>query len=219
MIDQIGGIDVLGDVGEHDLLHAARGTNVVANAASLTLIIINLCQIIRDGDGIVGASLLTLHAADAGVLTVLASISALFGVAAHDHGLSLLRDHGNDLLGADDHAHAASEATGGIYVGDTVLQANGVGGAGLGAVAQAEASEAAGIGAAVEHRSALTGGDAVVGSLLGGSLTVAVAMDECHEIGGSLYLDTQDLAQLLGGGFSTGNAQVGSMLSGISYSL
>ena len=86
-IDQIVGVDILGNIGEYDLLHAARGTNIITDAASLTLIIINFRQIIRDGDGVVGTDLLTLHTADAGVLAGLAGIGTFCHEFSHCLGL------------------------------------------------------------------------------------------------------------------------------------
>ena len=161
-------MNTLGQIGENHLFHTACGTSLGASAASLTLIIINFRQIIRDGDGFMLTDFFALAASDAGVLAGLTGVGALFGVTADHHSFGFLGDQRDNVLGADRLAKTAAQAEGGIHVSDTILQADGVGGTSGGAIAQTETAETASVGASVEHGGGFTGGYAVIGGFLGG---------------------------------------------------
>ena len=94
-------------------------------------------------------------------------------------------------------------------MGNAILQANGVSGASRGAIAKADTTEATGIGATIKHSGSFTGRDAIVGGFFSGSLTVSVAMNKGNDISRCFYLDAQYLTQLLGGGFGTGDTEIG----------
>ena len=78
--------NILLSIGEEYTLKTACGTLTYANAAVNTLIIVNRCQIILNGNCALRASLFALFATDTGVFASLACICALLLVAAHNNG-------------------------------------------------------------------------------------------------------------------------------------
>ena len=200
---------MLGQIGENDLLHAARGTNVVTNTAAFAFIIINSRQIIHDADRTLWTSLFTLSAGDAGVLADLAGVRALVLVAAGNDGLGLLGHHRDDMLGADRLAKTTANATAGVHVRDAVLHANRIRRACGGAIAKSNATKAASVGTAVQHSGRFTSRNTVVDRFLGGCLAVTVAMYVSDNVSRCFYLNAKHLAQLFSGKFRTGNAEIG----------
>ena len=123
----------LGKIGEDDLLHTARGTNVVAGAAARTFLIIDSCQIVFYHNRATRADLFALLTANARIFARFAGICALVGIAARNYRLGLLRNRGDDVLGADGDAKTAAETQRGVYVRYTVHKTDGARGTGGGA--------------------------------------------------------------------------------------
>ena len=92
---------------------------------------------------------------------------------------------------------------------ETVAHADGTGGADRGAIAVPQATKAAGIGPAVEHRCGIAGLNTVVFRDRIGGIAMAVAGVERHLIFKGLDLDAHNGTDLVGHIFSAGDAKVG----------
>ena len=153
------------------------GALLGAHTAALALVVINACHTVHNVDGVKLTSALAHTAGDAGGGAQLVCHSTLVLVGAHDHRLagagSIDHDH---LLGADVGAGTTAGALVLVHLCHTVYDVDGVKLTHLGAVAQTDAGEGAGLGAAVQSCRSSTGLDAlvVVGRLavLGAALTL-----------------------------------------------
>lgn len=124
-----------------DNIDALDRARLVAFAAADALVVIDLRAEVFDRDRVVFAGLDALHAADAARLAVFSGLRALVMVLAHDGGLCLMQGHKvNYALGAGVDAHLAGMARERIYSRNTLADMNGVIGADLNAVAEADAA-------------------------------------------------------------------------------
>ena len=131
-----------GEVHRHD---GVLGTFVFALAAEFALLVVDVGQVVGDGDSLEGAHLLTLAATDTAYLAGLACHGTLVLVhAEHHHAATIaalvaqLDDHARTCL----HASTTSGTLVGIHLGESCLgiHANGVKLARLHAVATAQAT-------------------------------------------------------------------------------
>lgn len=124
-----------------DNIDALDRARLMAFAAADALVVIDLRAEIFDRDRVVFAGLDALHAADAARLAVFSGLGALVMVLAHDGSLCLMQGHQIDnALGAGVDAHLAGVARERIYSRNTLADMNGVIGADLNAVAEADAA-------------------------------------------------------------------------------
>ena len=155
---------------EDDLLRALLGTHT----AALALVIIHTGHTVHNVDGIKLAGTLAHAAGNAGGRAGFHGHRALILVGAHDHRLAGAAsvDH-NHMLGADVGAGTAAGALVLIHLGHAVHNVDGVKLTDLGAVAQADAGERAGLGAAVQVGGSRAGLDA--GVIISGLAVLGVA--------------------------------------------
>ena len=129
----------------------AHGALLHAQLTALALGLIDVGHIVLHGDGLLGAGLGALHAANAARGAGLPGQRTLVLVLTQDHRLALvLRDDGDHTVGADCGAGAAAGALLPVHLGDAVHDVDGVEGAGPGAVAVAQTAELAQSVAAVQ---------------------------------------------------------------------
>ena len=129
-----------------DLARAGLG----AHAAVLALLGIELCKVVHDVDRVELTGLFAHLAADAADFAGLRDELAHILAGAVDGDAAGLRQDVDDLLRAGVRAGAASDALVAVYLRYAVFHMDGVEFAGLDAVAQTDAAELAGAGAAEE---------------------------------------------------------------------
>ena len=93
-------IAILRNIREINFFKTARGTFIHTKTAVRTLIIVNNCKIIRNGNSSVGTSLFALFTADASVLAGFAGKSTALLIATHYGCRRFLGKHGDYLFGA-----------------------------------------------------------------------------------------------------------------------
>ena len=123
-------------MGEAYGFQAAGGTFFDTCAAVGAFFVVDDRQIVLDSNGTVGAGLFAFLTADAGIFACLSGIRTLLGVTAENDRLGILRDHGDDPLGAGAGTKAATDAMGSIDSRDPVAHADGTGGASGGAITE-----------------------------------------------------------------------------------
>ena len=166
-------------------------------------------QVVLHGDGLLGAGLGALHAADAARSAGLAGVAALVLVLAQDNRLALvLGNDGDDGVGAHRSARAAAHALGPVHLGDAVHNVDGIEGAGLHAVAIAQTAELAHAVAAVQALYGLAAVDALKLELLAGLFTGAGAAHHGLHGHGGAGLHAHDLGDGGGGLGPAGDALV-----------
>ena len=126
------------------------------------LVLVDLGQEVLHGDGLLGAGLGALHAADTAGGAGLPGVGPLVLVLAQDHRLALvLRHNGDHMVGANCGTGAATGTLGPVHMGDAVHDVDGVEGAGPGTIAVAQTAELAQPVAAVEALDGLAALDAL----------------------------------------------------------
>ena len=202
-------LEVFGKIGECNLFQTCCRTALGAQTASRTLGVVDDGTVVDNRDGMLGAGLFTLLASDASVFACLARVGTLVLAVAVNRGCRLLRDHGDDLLGAFLGAQTATDTAARIDSRDTVFHADGMRNTDLGTVSASDTTVSTGLGTAIDHGACLAGGDTVINSFLRNRIAGSVTMYECHFVLGLLDLDSEDRAKLCGHGFRAGDAEVG----------
>lgn len=149
-------------------------------AAAGTFFVVDSCDVVLDGNSIVGTVLFALFTADAGVFAGFLGCRTLIVGAAHYGNYSVTGMEGDYILGTSLNAHSAADAVLGVDVSNTAFDADGIGGAGREAVAAANASVNAGVMAAVNLGYRLAGGNTVVYGFSRGSGAGAVTLYKSH---------------------------------------
>ena len=121
-------------------VNAMHGASLYAFAASGAERIVDGCQIFRDLNSAVGASLLTLHTANASIGTIFTGLCTLIVIRALNHHARCIVDKMNDRVGTSACANAATNALTGVDVCNAILNGNCILGAHCRAVAVTEAS-------------------------------------------------------------------------------
>ena len=184
-------------------------------AAADALVIVDLGHEVLDLDGVRRALTLALHAADAADVADLARDGALVLIAAaNEHGL-LVRHTLDDLLRAGIGAGHAADALVAVDLGDAVDDVHRAELTGSGAVAEADAGEAALLIAlaAKEHGGLAILRAGVVEALDGDALRTGARHERDHLLlrtGG----DAHDLGDLIGSGLTAGHTAVDRSLAG-----
>ena len=197
------------------ILNQLLGADGGAQAALDTLGVVDPGQAVFHGDGIVGADLLTLAAADAAHSTGTGGGSTLcHRVAGNDHIAARLHRN-NQVAGADIGTGHAAHTQVFVNNGDTVLDGDRaiLTGSGAGAVAQTAELTGQGTGAANLGGSQTVVEALVIGLDLGTLHQVALsvvllgtgAADQCHLPGDCRSLDTHDGGHGLGALIAAGS--------------
>ena len=118
--------EALGKIREEYVLETACGANLGALSAAPALFVVYFGKIVYNLNSSLGASLNAFAAGNAGILTYLASLSTLILVAAHINNRRFLRNERDNMLGAGIYAKTSTDATAGINVINTVINADSV---------------------------------------------------------------------------------------------
>ena len=171
------GIGIVLQREQDDVLGALLG----AHTAALALVVINACHAVHNMDSVELTGALAHTAGDAGGGAQLVCHSTLILVGAHDHRLAGAGsvDH-DDLLGADVGTGTTAGALVLVHLCHTVYDVDGVELTHLGAVAQTNAGEGAGLGAAVQSCRSSTSLDALV--VVGGFAVLGAALTLHHSL-------------------------------------
>ena len=205
--------EVLGQVGEEYLLYAACGTALGTRSAACALFVVNNGAVVYDLDSVTGTELFALTTSDTSVLAGFTSICAFVMAAAVDDCCCLLRNHGNDMLGAGLYAHSTADTASRVDVCDAVGNADRVRNADGSAVTATQTAVSAELGPAVGLICRLAGCDSLIVCLCRRGLAGAVAVNERHEILRFFNLYAHDLTKLFCNGLGTRNTKIGFRLT------
>jgi len=172
--------------------------------------VINDCVVIDNGNSAVRTGLFALLTADAGILTVLASIRALFLIGAEVSNYRILGDHRDDVLGTSLSARAAADTSSGVDMCDTVANADSICRANACTVAAADTSVNAGSRAAVNHTLCAAALHTVVSCLGACSLGYTVTVNESNSGSSRLCLNSEDLGESGNCVRAAGDTEIGS---------
>lgn len=176
--------------------------------ASRALGVVNDREVVNHLDCALGAVKLALLTADASILASLACYSTLVLGGAHNSYLCIDRQELDYVLGAFLDTHSAADAGSWINMSNTVYNADCVGRTYACTVAAAYTAEAAGVRSCKNHRCRLAGSDAVIVSLLGSVLKVAVTAYKCNHRLTDLDLNTKKVGKLVCCRLTAGHAEV-----------
>lgn len=149
--------EIFGKVGEAYLLQTSGRTAFGTKSASGTLGVVHNCAVVNNRDGVVGADLFALFAANAGVLASLARIRSLVLAAAVNCHSGSLRNHGDDFARTFPCAHSASYTAARVNRRDSVFYAYCPRNTNLGTVTASEAAIGASLRSSVDHGTCLAG--------------------------------------------------------------
>ena len=188
-------------------------------AAADALVIVDRGHEVLDLDGFCRALALALHAADAADVADFARDGALVLIAAADEHSLLIRHLLDDFLRAGISAGHAADALVAVDLGNAVDDVHRAELAGSGAVAEADAGEAALLVAlaAEQHGSLAILGPFVVEALDGDALRAGARHERDHLLlraGG----DAHDLSDLVGSFLAAGDTAVGTFLVNCQWS-
>ena len=197
------------NLGESYVLDAFHRATLGTCTATRTFVIINDCAVVNDRNRLLRANLFALFTANAGSLTEFACISPLILAAAINDGFGIVRYHGNDLCRTLLDTHTAADATARIDSRDSVRNANGIGNADLGTFSASKTAVAAEFRSVEADVSCLTGRHSVIDRLFCRHVTGSVTMDKRDHGTGAGNLNSENVAELLGRCFSTGDTEIG----------
>ena len=130
---------------------AMHGANLYTFAAACAERIVDDCQIVRDLNSTVRASLLTLHAANASIETIFTGLCTLIVVRTLNHYAGCIVDQTNDGVGTRACADATTDALARVNVCNAALNGNCIFGAHCHTVAVTQASVGAKLIAAIRQ--------------------------------------------------------------------
>ena len=191
------------------LVDTMNGTSLNAGATACAKVVVDGREIILYGDSAVRTGLLTLHTADTAVGAILTGVNTLILVGALNNNAGGVIDEVDDTVGTLAYADAAADTLSGINLcyaivdGDSALRTN------YRAVAVAEAGEGTVLVTAVCHICGTAGLVALVVALSGSCVTGAVAGNVSNLFYNVLSINTEDSGDLLSGGVTAGNTEVG----------